>query len=166
MCNTFNSIFNRMSIVVHRVNYPFITCIVMFSFYNTINNRVTHNDIRMCHVNFCTQHLFTIIVLTVFHFFEEFQVFFYATITVRAIDTRCREITTSLFDFLCSLVIYIGFAKRNQFLSIFVHFTEVVGCIANLAIPFKAEPFYIFHDGVYVFNIFFCWVCIIKTKIC
>ena len=86
---------------------------MMLCIYNTINNRITHYDIRMRHIDFCTQYLFPIFILASLHFFEECQVFFYTTITVWTIDTRSREIAAILFNFICSLIIYISLAKGD-----------------------------------------------------
>ena len=42
----------------------------------------------------------------------------------------------------------------------------IIRCIAWLFIPIKSKPFNVFHDGVYIFDIFFYRICIIKAKIC
>ena len=49
---------------------PGITCLVMLRMANPIDCRVTHVDIRRCHINFQTQHMLAIGELASTHAFE------------------------------------------------------------------------------------------------
>ena len=74
MCNPFNCIFNRMSKIIHRIDAPFVFCIVMCHMCDPVNHWIPHIDIRRCHINLCTQYLASIRILSVFHILKEFQI--------------------------------------------------------------------------------------------
>lgn len=71
MGNSLNRILNRMGKIIHGINTPGIPCIMMGHMCHTVNNRVTHIDIRGSHINPGTKHLFSVCVLSVLHFLKE-----------------------------------------------------------------------------------------------
>ena len=165
MSNAFNSILDRMSKVIHRINVPFGSCPMMISINNAVKDRVTHNDVWICHINFSAKDLLTILVFSCLHLFKEGQVFFYRPISERWIRTWRREIAAGLTDLIRCLIIYIGLAQKDKLFRIVIHLREVVRCIAGLPIPGETQPFHISLNGVYIFPIFLSRVSIIKTKV-
>ena len=71
MADSFNGILNRMCKIIHRVDAPGVTCSVMRHMCHTVDDRVTHIDIRRCHINFRTQNLFSILKFSVLHILKE-----------------------------------------------------------------------------------------------
>ena len=71
MSNVLNGILNRMRKVVHRVNAPCVTSIVMSHVCHTVNNRISHVDVRGSHVNLGAKHLLAVLILALFHLLEE-----------------------------------------------------------------------------------------------
>ena len=165
MCDTFDCIFNRMSEVIHRIDTPCITGSVVSHMSNTIDDRVTHIHIRRCHVNLCTENLFSIGIFALFHFFKKLKVFFNRTVAVRAFFTRLCQSTTILADLVGGQVTDISFAFFDQLDCSFIHLTEIIGSEEKSVLPVSTEPFDICFDGFYKFTFFFCRVGIIKTHI-
>ena len=77
-----------MGKVIHRIDAPCIAGAMVMGFCNTVDNRVTHIDIRRCHVDFCTQHFGPVGKFAVFHSFKQRQVFFHRTVAVRTVFAR------------------------------------------------------------------------------
>ena len=165
MCDTFNCIFDWVCKVIHRINAPCITGSVVSHMSYTIDDRVTHIHIRRCHVNFCTENLFSIGIFALFHFFKKLKVFFYGTVAVRAFFTRLCQSTTILADLVGGQVTDISFAFFDQFDCCFIHLTEIIGSEEKSVLPVSTEPFDICFDRFYKFTFFFCRVGIIKTHI-
>ena len=70
MGDMLDGILDRMGKVIHRVNAPGITGIVMSHMSHTVDNRVAHIHVRRCHIDLRTQYLLTILVLTSLHILE------------------------------------------------------------------------------------------------
>ena len=51
----------------------------------TIDDRVTHVDIRGSHIDLGTEYLLSILIFAVFHIFKQLQIFLHGTVTVRAV---------------------------------------------------------------------------------
>ena len=66
-----NRVLDRMREVIHRINAPCVTGVVMSHACHTVDNRVSHVDVRGSHVNLGTKHLLTILILALFHLLEE-----------------------------------------------------------------------------------------------
>ena len=89
MRNALDGILNRMRKIVHWINAPFISRVVMQrAVGDSVNNRVSHIDIRRCHINFCTKYALAVCKLTRFHLLKETQVFFHALVSARTLLAR------------------------------------------------------------------------------
>ena len=126
MGDPFNSVRNRMSKIIHRINAPFVTCTVMSSMKNTVDDRVTHVDIRACHINFGTQDLFAVGIFPGLHFFKQAQVFFDTAVAVRTFFSRRIEGTTVCFNLFACQIIDIGLAQFDQFDRIFINLIKII----------------------------------------
>ena len=71
MGNMLNGILDRMGKVIHRVNAPCIAGVVVCHTGYTVDDRVSHVDIRRSHINLGTKHLLTILILALFHFLKK-----------------------------------------------------------------------------------------------
>ena len=70
MSDPFDSILDRMSEVVHRINAPFVASIVMADVSDTVDDRISHIHIRRSHIDFRPEDLLSVCVLAFPHFFE------------------------------------------------------------------------------------------------
>ena len=61
MGNALDGILDRMRKIVHRIDAPFIAGIVMCHMSHTVDDRVSHVDIRGCHIDLGTQHLLAVL---------------------------------------------------------------------------------------------------------
>ena len=100
--NVLYSIFDRMSKVIHRIDTPLITCIVMVHMSHTVNDRISHVDIRRSHIDLCTQNFLAILIFAFLHLLKKTQVLFDGTVSVWAFLTWSIEIPSVLSDLLCA----------------------------------------------------------------
>ena len=161
----FNSVFNRVGKVVHGVNTPFVSCIMMFHMSYTVNDRIPHINIRGSHVNFRSEDFFAIPVFSFLHFFKKLKVFLNAPVAVGAFLSRFCQRSSVLPDFIRSQVADISFSFFDQFYSSFIHLIEIIGRKKHPVFPISSKPLYISFDGFHKFIFFFCRVCIIKAEI-
>ena len=90
MSNALNSVLNRMGEIIHGINTPFVPCIVMGHMGHPVDNRIPHIHIRRRHVDFCAEHLLSILVFSFSHLFKETEIFFHAAVSIRAFFSRLR----------------------------------------------------------------------------
>ena len=99
------------------------------------------------------------------HFLEEVEIFFYRAVSVRAVFSGFGK-GASIFSYLFrGQVADIGVCLFYQLQSVFVHLLEVVGCVVKSVMEVETEPADIFNYGVYVFLLFFDWVCVVKAQV-
>ena len=163
--NTFNGIFNRMSEVIHWVNTPLISCVVVGHMCHAVNNRVSHINVRRCHINFSAKYLTSVFKLSVFHFFKQFQVFFHTSVSVWAFFSRLCQSSSIFSDFLCCQVADKGFSFLNQLYCCFIHLLKIIGRKIEAVLPVCAKPFNICFNRFHKLYLFFCRIGIVKTHV-
>ena len=165
MCHTLNGILDRMSEVVHRIDAPFISCIVMCHAGYTVNDRVTHVHIRWCHIDLGTENLLSISVFALTHLFKKLKILFYSTVSVRALFTWLCKSSSVLTNLVCSQVADKGLAFLNKLHCCLIHLIKIIRCKEKSVFPVCTKPFHVSLDGLYKFGFLLCRVGIIKTEI-
>ena len=163
MCDMLNCILDRMCKIVHRINTPLVSCIVMRHMCHTVNDRVSHIDIRRCHINLCAQHLLSILEFSVFHCLEQLQVFLNGAFSVRTVLSRLCQCPSVLSDLFRSQVTHICLSFFDQFYCAFVHLLKIIGCKVKMILPVSPQPLDIFFDRIHKLHFFFGRVGIVKT---
>ena len=165
MGNAFQCVLNWMSIVVQRVDAPFIALSVMMSANDAVDCRVTHVHVWRSHVDFRTESFAAVSELAVFHALEQIQVLFNRTIAVWGFLTRLGQSTSVSSHFISSQIINICFSFFDQMQSILIAFIKVVGTVEDTAGWFCTQPDQVFFNGFYIFVVLTNRVGIVKTQI-
>ncbi len=97
--NAFQRIADAVGEVVHRVDAPLVTGLVVFSELNAVQHRIAHHDERRRHIDFGTQTRFTFFEATGTHFFKQRRVLFHATIAERAVFTEAESAYRGIHGF-------------------------------------------------------------------
>ena len=87
---------------------------------NSVKDRIPHDHIGRSHIDFGTQAFFPVFILAVTHLLEEFEVFFYKTISPGAFCSRMFQISSRVMDLFAGLVIHISESHAYQFAGKFV----------------------------------------------
>ena len=99
--DSFNGILYRMRKIVHGVNAPFVTCLVMRNILDySVNNRVAHIQIGRCHIDLCAQCLFAVVEFAVLHSFKQIEVFFNGAVAVRTVFAGFGQSTAIFAHFI------------------------------------------------------------------
>ena len=120
MGDAFQRIGQRMGEIIERVNAPSIAGSMVRSVEDAVNDRVSHDHIRRRHIDFRAKHLLAVGILAFLHFFEELQVFFDTSISIRTFLARMTQIAAGIVDFFTGLVIYISEALADEYASKFI----------------------------------------------
>lgn len=99
------------------------------------------------------------------HFLEEVEVFFYGAVSVRAVFSGFGEGTSIFSYFFGGQVADVCVSGFYQLDGVFVHLLEVVGGVEKSVLEVEAKPPDIFDYGVYVFLLFFDWVCVVEAEV-
>ena len=144
-----NRILDRMCKVVHRVNTPLVTGIVMVNPCHTINDRITHVHIRRSHINLCAKHLRPVLIHAVLHILEQLQILLDRTVAVRALLTRLRQCAAILPDLIRRKITDKRLSFLDQLDRCLIHLVEIVGRKEQPILKICTKPLYIRDDGLY-----------------
>ena len=164
MGNSFEEVTLSVCKVVHRVGFPSGSGTVVRMFHHTIDNRVAEVHIRVCHVDFGTEHHSTFFDLATVHLAEQGKALFDRTVAVRAFGSRLGGSSFLCGDLFGSLLVDVGFSFLDQPYGKVPELLEIIGCIIHIS-PLETQPFDIFFDGFYILYVLFGRVCIVETKV-
>ena len=162
--DAFQRIRERMGEIVHRVDHPLVTGLVMRFFAYPVEHRIAHVQVGALHVDAGTQHRRAFVELVVAHVGEQRQVLFHGAVPVRAVTPWGGEVAAHLRDLLRRLGVHIGQALADQGHRQIVELVEIVAGEAHRAGPLEAEPFHVLLDGVDVLVLFLFRVGVVKAQ--
>ena len=165
MCHALNGILNGMSKVIHGINAPFVACIVMCHVGHTVDDRVSHIDVRGSHINLSPEHFASVLKLPVFHALKQVQVLLHTSVSVWAFLSRLCEGSAVFTDLLCSQITDKRFSFFDQLYRCLIHLFKIIGGKIQTVLPVCAQPFDIRLDGFHKLHLFFCGVGIVKTHV-
>ena len=127
MSDPLDRIRDRMRVVIHRVDAPFVACLMVDQTVpDAIQGRIAHIDIRRCHVDTRTQRAAAIRKLTGAHTPEKIQVFLDRTFSVGALSARFSQGAPVVPHLLGREITHKGLACLDQFNGIAVQLLEIV----------------------------------------
>ena len=165
MCHTLNGILDRMSEVVHRIDAPLVTGVVVGHVGHAVDARLPHVDVGGAHVDLGAQHLLAVGVFALTHLFKKLKILFYSTVSVRALFTWLCKSSSVLTNLVCSQVADKGLAFLNKLHCCLIHLIKIIRCKEKSVFPVCTKPFHVSLDGLYKFGFLLCRVGIIKTEI-
>ena len=165
MGDVFNGILNGMGEIIHGINAPLIACVVVGHAGNTVDNRVPHVDIRGSHIDFGSQHLLPVPVLSFLHLLKQGKILLHGTVPVRTLLAGCGKISPVLPDLVRCQVTDKGLSLLNQEHGAPVHLVKIIGRKEKPVLKISAQPLHVIHDGLHEFSLFLCGVCIVKTQV-
>ena len=163
--NAFDRVLDRMSEVIHRINAPAVTGVVMRKARDPVNDRISHIDIGRGHVDLRAEDLGTVGVLPVFHFRKELQVLLNAPVPVGAVPAGLLERSSVLADLFRREVAHKGQSLFDQKNCLLVHDLKIVGSKVKVLAEIRAEPQNIFLNGIDKFRPLLGRICVIETEI-
>ena len=163
--NAFNGIRQRVREVIHGVDDPLVTGLVVGLLANPVEDRITQTDIRALHVDFRAQHRLAFVQLVVAHLLEQRQVFIHRPVTVRARLAGRGEITAVFSDFRRAQAVHIGQAFLDQAHRQIIQLVKVVTGKALFTVPLEPQPLHILLDGLDVLVLFLLRIGIVEAQI-
>ena len=133
MGDAFQRIGDAVGKVVHRVDAPLAAGLVMIGKLNPVNHRVAHHDKRRGHIDFRAQAGFTLFETTGTHFLEQREVFFHATVAVRAVLTRLGQGAAIFANLFRREFVNVGQAFVDQLHSVLMQRIEIVRGITHVS---------------------------------
>ena len=132
---------------------------------DTVNDRITHIDVRGSHVNAGSQDLLAVRIFSRLHILKHLQILFHGALSAGIVLSRLREGASVLLDLLRGEIGDICLSLFNQFYSRLIHLSEIVRREEKPVLPVSAKPLDVRLDGLYKLDILLCRVGIIKTHI-
>ena len=92
----------------------------------TVENRISHIDIRGRHVNLSTKHFLPVLINAVLHILKKLQVLLHRAVPVRALLSRLCQRPTILTDLVRRQITDIGFTLADQLQRALVHHIKII----------------------------------------
>ena len=160
-----DSILNRMSKVIHRIDTPFITGIMVCHMGHTVNDRISHIDVRRCHIDLSAQHLLSVLIFSRTHLLEQLQVFLYRTIAIWAFFSRLCQRAAVLPHLFRREIAYKRFSLFDQPDCTFVHLVKIIRRKIEMLSPVSAQPFDIFFNRIHELHLLFRRIRVVKSHV-
>ena len=163
--NAFDGILDGMGEVIHGIDAPFVTRILVGHMRYTVDDGIAHIDIGGSHVDLCTEGQFAVCEFTVLHAFKKIQVLFNASVSVGIVDAGLGQ-GAAVFAHLLSLQGGdISLALFDQLHGHFIHFLEIIGGKVETVLIVGAQPLDILLDGFDELGFFLGGVGVIETQV-
>src|SRR5436190_22272294 len=81
MCNILDTVTLPVSEIIHWIDTPFVTGLVMTCMLDTVKQGVPHEHIGVSHVDLCPQRMGTIRKITFLHSFKQTKILFHVAVT-------------------------------------------------------------------------------------
>ena len=150
--------------VVHRIGLPFRARTVVRVLHDAVDDRVAEVHVRVGHVDFGSQDHRALLNLATVHLEEEGHVLLDRPVAVGAVRARLGRRAFLGCDLLGRLLVDIGLAFLDQADGEVPELLEIIGRIVDV-LPVEAQPLDVLLNGLDVFHVLLCGVCIIKTKV-
>ena len=163
-------IFQRMRIVVHRVDRPGIARAMVVCQTDPVQDRVAQVDVGRSHVDLRAQHHRAFRVFALPHLPEELQAFGHWTVAERRVAPRLGQRAAVLADLVAGLAVHIGVTGLDQLQRDLVEGLEVVAGVVQVALaivelPVEAQPAHRIDDRVDVFLVFLFGIGVVETQV-
>ena len=151
--------------IVHRIDAPRIARSVVVRIFYPVHQGVTHQHVRMRHVDFCAEDTGAFREFARTHLLEQFAVLGRRAVPVRAVGSRHSGGALLSCDGLWGLVIHISLARLDELQGELVQLLEVIAGVIFPSFPLKAQPSYVLPDAVDVFGVLLFGVRVVEAQV-
>ena len=153
-----------MSVVVHRINAPFIAGTMMLGVQDSVHHGIAQVEIGRGHINLRAKNARAIEEFSGAHALEQIQILFDRPVAIGTVFSRLSQRAAVFANFIGGEVVDVRFAIFDQFDCPFVELVEIIGRIEQ-PVPLEAEPIHVSLDGLDVFRFFFLGIGIVEAKV-
>ena len=154
-----------MGKIIHRIDQPPVSRVVVGHPGHTIDDRVTHVDVGTCHIDLGAQYFLAVCIASVFHVLEQFQVLLNGAVSVRTLLTRLGKSPSVFTNLVGCQVAHISLPFFDQLHRALVHLLEIIRSKVEPVFPVGTQPGDIFLDGFDEFCLFLRGVGIVKAQV-
>ena len=165
MGDAFDRILDRMGKIIHRVDAPFVSRILMGDMGDAVDDRISHVHVRGRHVDLRPQHLGAVLIHAILHVLEEFQVLFHRAVPVGRILTGLCQGSPVFPDLLRGKVTDKCLALFDQGHGCLIHLIEVIRRKIKTVVKLRPEPSDVILDGLDELALLLRRIRIIETQI-
>ncbi len=125
--NVFERVIDAVSVIVRRIDAPFLTNVRMRNVFDTISDQVTHNSVLVVHVHLQAKSGSTFLKLALLHVFEQLQGLFNRPISPRAGNLLC----SASLNFIRGLMAHESLVFLDQLHRKIVQLVQIVGGVSD-----------------------------------
>ena len=163
MCDPLNGVFNGMSEIIHRIDAPLVPRVVMGHVRHTVNDRVSHIDVRGSHVDLRAEHFLSVFVFSCPHLLKELQVLLNGAVPVRTLLTRLFQGASVFPHLLRRKVADERLSLLDELHRALIHPVKIIGSKIQMVAPVRSQPFDILFDGIHKLHFLLGRIRIVKS---
>ena len=165
MGDSLYGVLNGVSEIIHGVDAPCVSGIVMIHVRHTVNDGIAHIDVGRGHVDAGPQHLLPVPVLSVLHLLEQLQILLHRAGIIRVVFPRLGQASPVFTNLLRGQVRDIGLALFDQLHRRLVHLPEIIGGEEQPVLPVRPQPLDVLLDGFHEFDVLLGGVGVIEAHV-
>ena len=154
-----------MGKIIHWIDAPLVACIVMVHSCYSVDDRISHVDVRACHIYLRTKYLASIRELTILHPLKQIKILLDTSVSIWAVLTRLCECSPVLSDLIRCEITHICLALLDKLYRCLVHLIKIVRCKEHSVTKVCAKPLHICNYGLDELCLLLCRVCVVKSEI-
>jgi hypothetical protein len=151
--------------VVARVDAPGLAGAVVSGVADAVHHRVAQVDVAALHVDLRAQHVRAVGMLSLLHFFQQFQILADRAVAERAVAAVLGERAAVSADLLGGERVDVGQAALDQVAREAVQLLEVIRGVVLVLAPVETEPAHRVDDRVDVFLLFLSRVGVVEAQV-
>ena len=161
----FKGVFQRVRIVVHRVDAPLVTVPKMVGAPDPVDHRVAHVDVGRSHIDAGAQHHRAVFELPGPHPGEKIEVLLDGAGATGGFPPRSGQVAPVGVPLLGGEVADVGFAVADQPDGALVHLLKVVARVIDAVSEIETEPADVAGDRIDVFGILLGRVGVVEPEV-
>ena len=158
-------VLDGMRVVIHRIDAPLVTCVVMGHVRYSVEDRIPHVHVGTGHVDLRTKGLLPVSELAVLHFCEQIEVFFNTSVSVRVVPAGFFKSTAVFSHLLRRQVGDVSFPFFDELHRDLIHLIEIIGGKKEPVLIIGSEPRDVLFDGLHKLALLFGGICIVKAEV-
>ena len=165
MSHMFDRILDRMGKIIHRVNTPLVTGIVMGHMRNPVYDGIPHVDVGACHIDLGAENLLSVGIFSGLHVLEQLKVFFHRSVPIRAVLAGSIKRSAIRPYLIRGKIADECLAFFDELYGSLIHLIKIIGCKIQPVFPVCAKPSDVLFYGLHKLALFLCRVRIVKTQV-
>ena len=151
--------------IIHRVDTPVVSCSLVMGPFDAVNQRVSHVQIGMGHVDLGPEDTVTVGMFSCTHLPEQCEVLFHTSVPIWAIGSRRSGRAFLGGHVFGTLMVNVSLARLDQLDGKGIKTFKMITGVEFAAVPLIAQPRNIFAYRIHILLALLFGVCVVEAQV-